>query len=159
MGGISAGGGGGGGKKSVDSEIPLVPFIDLLLCCIMFLLVTAVWNKLARIDANQQQPGQQAPMDAPPPEETIQLYLQVKNTGYVIAATDGTNIEVPKNGDQFDLEALREKLQDRRRQEPNRTDLIVAPEDGVLYQDVVAAMDVVVGEGYEDMSLSDGAHL
>lgn len=160
MGGISTGDGGGhGGKKSVDSEIPLVPFIDLLLCCIMFLLVTAVWNKLARIDASQQQPGQEAPMDAPPPEERIRLYLQIKNTGYVLAADDGTNIEIPKNGDTFDLEGLREKLQDRRRQEPNRHDLIVAPEDGVLYEDVVAAMDAVVGQGFRDMSLSDGAHL
>lgn len=152
-------GGGHGGKKSVDSEIPLVPFIDLLLCCIMFLLVTAVWNKLARINANQQQPGREAPMDAPPPDESIRLFLQVKSTGYVLAATDGTNIEVPKVGDDFDQEGLREKLRDRRTQEPNRRDLIVAPEDGVLYEDVVAAMDMVVGEGYEDMSLSDGAHL
>ena len=65
MGGISVGGG-HGGKKSVDSEIPLVPFIDLLLCCVMFLLVTAVWNQLARLNANQQQPGQNAPNEPPP---------------------------------------------------------------------------------------------
>ena len=158
MGGVNVDGG-GGGKKNVDSEIPLVPFIDLLLCCIMFLLVTAVWNKLARIDANQQQPGREAPMDAPEEEENIRLFLQVKNTGYVLAATDGTNIDIPKNGEDFDLEGLREKLRDRREQEPNRRDLIVAPEDGVMYQDVVATMDIVVGEGYESMSLSDGAHL
>jgi biopolymer transport protein ExbD len=160
MGGISAGGGGGhGGKKSVDSEIPLVPFIDLLLCCIMFLLVTAVWNKLARLEMNQQQPSSQAPMDAPPPEERIRLFLQIKNTGYVLAATDGTSISIDKVGDGFDLPGLREKLRERRQQEPNRRDLIVAPEDGVLYSDVVAAMDIVVGEQFTEMSLSDGAHL
>jgi biopolymer transport protein ExbD len=159
MGGVNVDSGGHGGKKSVDSEIPLVPFIDLLLCCIMFLLVTAVWNKLARLEINQQQPSSQAPLDSPPPEEQIRLFLQIKNTGYVLAATDGTNIPIDKAGDEYDLEALREKLRDRRNQEPNRRDLIVAPEDGVLYSDVVAAMDVVVGEGYEDMSLSDGAHL
>ncbi|MBX3271297.1 MAG: biopolymer transporter ExbD [Sandaracinaceae bacterium] len=158
MGGVNVDGGGHGGKKSVDSEIPLIPFIDLLLCCVMFLLVTAVWNKLARIDANQQQPGREAQIDQPP-EERIRLFLQVKNTGYVIAGTDGTNIEIPKNGPTYDLEALREKLRDRRTQEPNRRDLIVAPEDGVLYEDVVAAMDLVVGSGYSEMSLSDGAHL
>jgi biopolymer transport protein ExbD len=158
MGGVNVGDGGHGGKKSVDSEIPLVPFIDLLLCCIMFLLVTAVWNKLARINANQQQPGRDAQIDQPQ-EEHIRLFLQVKNTGYVLAATDGTNIEVPKAGDEFDVSGLREKLRERRQQEPNRRDLIVAPEDGVLYEDVVAAMDIVVGEGSEDMCLSDGAHL
>jgi biopolymer transport protein ExbD len=159
MGGVNVDGGGHGGKKSVDTEIPLIPFIDLLLCCIMFLLVTAVWNKLARIDANQQQPGREAPMDSPPPPERIRVFLQVKNTGYVLASTDGARIEIAKNGDIYDTEGLHEKLRERRVQDPNRTDLIVAPEDGVLYQHVVQAMDIVVGEGYTDMSLSDGAAL
>jgi biopolymer transport protein ExbD len=159
MGGVSVGDGGHGGKKSVDSEIPLVPFIDLLLCCIMFLLVTAVWNKLARLEMNQQQPSSQAPLDAPPPEERIRLFLQIKSTGYVLAATDGTNIPIDKTGETFDLTGLREKLTEWRQRDPNRRDLIVAPEDGVLYSDVVAAMDVVVGEQFTEMSLSDGAHL
>jgi biopolymer transport protein ExbD len=158
MGGISVGGG-HGNKKAVDSEVPLVPFIDLLLCCIMFLLVTAVWNQLARINANQQTPGQQAPLDQPPPEERVKLILQVQNTGYVLASTAGDRIEVPKTGDRYDVVELRNKLQERHRLEPNRRDLIVAPEDGVEYMYVVEAMDVVVGEGYPDMTLSDGAGL
>ena len=157
MGGIDVGGG-GHGKKPVDSNIPLIPFIDLLLCCVMFLLVTAVWNQLARLDANQRQPGQQAP-DEPPPEEKIRVVLQVQATGYVIASTAGDRIEIPKVGDAYDLEALREKLQERKRLEPNRRDLVVAPEDGVIYADVVGAMDMVVGEGFPDMSLSDGSTL
>ncbi len=69
MAGVSTGGGGHGGKKSVDQDIPLIPFIDLLLCCVMFLLVTAVWNQLARINANQQTPGAvTTPPDEPPPD-------------------------------------------------------------------------------------------
>jgi biopolymer transport protein ExbD len=157
MGGISVGGG-HGGKKNVDSEIPLVPFIDLLLCCVMFLLVTAVWNQLARLNANQQQPGQSAPNE-PPPEEHIKVILQVQATGFVISSTAGDRIEIPKTGDQYDMEGLREKLQERKRLEPNRKDIVVAPEDGVHYEDVVAAMDMVVGEQFPDMSLSDGSTL
>lgn len=158
MGGISVGGGGHGGKKETNSEIPLIPFIDLLLCCVMFLLVTAVWNQLARLDANQQQPGQQAPND-PPPEEKIKVVLQVQATGYVIASTAGDRIEIPKAGDGYDVETLRTKLQERKRLEPNRRDLTVAPEDGVRYDDVIKAMDTVVGEGFPEMSLSDGSTL
>jgi biopolymer transport protein ExbD len=157
MGGISVGGG-HGGKKNVDSEIPLVPFIDLLLCCVMFLLVTAVWNQLAKLNANQQQPGQQAPNE-PPPEEKVKVILQVQASGFVLASTAGDRIEVPKSGDQYDMEGLREKLQERKRLDPNRKDLVVAPEDGVRYEDVVASMDMVVGEGFPDMSLSDGSTL
>jgi biopolymer transport protein ExbD len=158
MAGISAGGG-HGGKKSVDHSIPLVPFIDLLLCCVMFLLVTAVWNQLARLNANQQQPGQPQ-MDTPPPEEPqIKLILQVQNTGFVLATTAGDNTTIPKNGDAYDIEELVKKLKERRELEPNRKDITVAPEDGVHYEDVVKAMDTVVGEGYAAMSLSDGAGL
>lgn len=159
MGGVSVGGGGHGGKKNVDSEIPLVPFIDLLLCCVMFLLVTAVWNRLARLDANQQVPGQPNQMDQPPPEETIRLYLQVTQTGFTIASTAGERIEIPKAGDEYDTETLRTRLMERRDAEPNRRDLIVAPEDGVMYEDVIVAMDLAVGQGFEEVSLSDGAQL
>lgn len=158
MAGVSVGGG-HGGKKSVDHSIPLVPFIDLLLCCVMFLLVTAVWNQLARIDANQQQPGQPS-MDTPPPDEPqIKLILQVQKSGFVLATTAGERTEIPKSGDSYDIEELTKKLKERRELEPNKKDITVAPEDGVLYVDVVKAMDTVVGEGYEAMSLSDGATL
>jgi len=157
MGGISVGGG-HGGKKSVDSEIPLIPFIDLLLCCVMFLLVTAVWNRLARLDANQQVPSPNA-IDQTPPEPQIMLYLQVQQTGYTIASSAGERIEIPKNGDEYDGETLRTRLQERRAAEPNRHDIIVAPEDGVRYADVIAGMDIALGEGYTEVSLSDGAAL
>jgi biopolymer transport protein ExbD len=157
MGGISVGGG-HGGKKAVDADIPLVPFIDLLLCCIMFLLVTAVWNRLARLDANQQVPGQQSDMTQPQ-EEHIRLFLQVTQAGFTIASTAGERIDIPKAGDAYDLETLRTRLQERRQAEPNRRDLIVAPEDGVQYADVIAAMDIAIGQGFQDVSLSDGAAL
>lgn len=159
MGGISVGGGGHGNRKSVDAEVSLMPTIDLLLCCIMFLLVTAVWNRLARLDANQQVPGQAASPDQPPPEETIRLYLQVTQSGFTIASTAGERIEIPKASGNYDLETLRTRLTERRTAEPNRRDLIVAPEDGVLYEDVIAAMDLAVGQGFADVSLSDGAAL
>jgi len=158
MAGISVGGG-GGGKKAVDSDIPLVPFIDLLLCCIMFLLVTAVWNQLARINAAQQSPGQQATADTPPPEEKIKLYLLLRKDKYVLFTDAGEKTEIMKKREAYDVEDLRTKLQERRRIEPNRKDIIVAPENGVLYKDIVAAMDLVVGQGYSDMVVDDGSSL
>ncbi len=158
MAGISTGGG-HGGKKSVDHEIPLIPFIDLLLCCVMFLLATAVWSQLARNNANQKTPGQAQPDDQPPPEEKVKLILQVQKQGYVLASSAGDRTDIPKNGDTYNLEDLRNKLRARHEIEPNRTDLVVAPDDDVRYDDVIAAMDVAVGEKYPDVSLSEGGGL
>ncbi len=150
-------GGGHGGKKSGDQEIPLVPFIDLLFCCIMFLLAAAVWNQLARLQANQSVPGQAAQDDQPPEDERVRLTLHVQTSGYTLASDAGDRITIARNGDEYDIEELRTKLQERKRLEPNREDLIVSPEDGVRYEDVIQAMDIVTGEGFSQMSLGGGA--
>jgi len=39
-----------------DASLNLVPFIDLLSCCIAFLLITAVWSQTAQIDARMRSP-------------------------------------------------------------------------------------------------------
>lgn len=149
-------GGGHGGKKAVDADIPLIPFIDLLLCCVMFLLVTAVWNRLAAVDVTQQVPSTTG-IDTPPPG--IALYLQVTHEGYTIASSAGDRVDIPRAGDAYDQEMLRTRLAERRSADPNRHDIIVAPEDGVAYADVIAGMDLAMGAGFTDVSVSDGAAL
>lgn len=153
MAGISTGG--GGGKKSVDQDIPLVPFIDLLLCCVMFLLVTAVWNQLARLNASQEREGP-APTTAieEQPPEPLRLVLQVHGSGYVLASSAGESIAIPKTGAGYDVGGLRTRLASVHQLDPNRHDITIAPEDGVRYEDVVNAMDAVVGADYPNVTIS-----
>src|SRR6187200_1442702 len=40
----------GDGKKSVNVDLNIVPFIDLMSCLTAFLLVTAVWVNIAQIN-------------------------------------------------------------------------------------------------------------
>ena len=56
MAGIEVGGR-HGGKRSMNHEVPLIPFIDFLLCLVAFLLVTAVWSQMARINVDARVPG------------------------------------------------------------------------------------------------------
>ncbi len=42
-----------GRRKSLDAELNLVPFIDLLSMCICFLLMTAVWMELGAVNVKQ----------------------------------------------------------------------------------------------------------
>jgi biopolymer transport protein ExbD len=150
-------GGGGGGKKSVDAEIPLIPFIDLLLCCVMFLLVSAVWNQLAAIEANQQIPGDTA--DSVAVDDIEMVILQVTPDGYVLGSTLGEATSIPKNGDRYDDESLNRALQRRQQLARNQHDLIVAPEDGVRFEDMITAMDLANGAGFDNVSISGGMTL
>jgi len=145
------------GRRPVDHEIPLIPFIDLLLCCVMFLLATAVWTQLASLQSNQQVEGGPT-ADALPPVED-RLILQVRADDFVLASTAGDRVEIPATEAGYDVVSLRERLGQRREIAPNEQSIVIAPEDGVRYEDVIEAMDAVTGAGFTDMSLADGAVL
>lgn len=153
MAGISVAGS-EGGKKSVDSEIPLIPFIDLLLCCIMFLLVTAVWNKLAAVDANANGSSPQGHVDGPPPPRPT--VLRVFATGYVIVGPAGDEVRIEREASApYDVVALRQRLRERRSAIPNERSMLVTADDGVVYAELVHAMDALSGAGYEGLTVSD----
>jgi biopolymer transport protein ExbD len=58
------GGGGKKKKKSLDAVINVVPAIDLLSCCITFLLYTAVWTQISRLQVQQLGTGAPEPTTA-----------------------------------------------------------------------------------------------
>lgn len=80
MAGISTGGS-KTGRKSVDQEVSMVPFIDLLIVTISFLLVTAVWTSMARIQATPRVPSEQGKVQAQ--EEKAALRVKVNADGRV----------------------------------------------------------------------------
>jgi biopolymer transport protein ExbD len=53
MAGVGPSTGGGGRHKSLNAEVNLVPFIDLLSMCICFLLMTAVWMEIGGVNVKQ----------------------------------------------------------------------------------------------------------
>lgn len=101
MAGVSVGGG-GGGRRSVDSEINLVPMIDLLVCIISFLLITAVWSQMARVNADAQVPGPPNPdteVDPTPPEKMLHVEMRDEEKFTLIwkqGATVVATVDVPR---------------------------------------------------------------
>jgi biopolymer transport protein ExbD len=77
MAGIDTGGG-HSKKRAVNMELPLIPFIDFLLCLVAFLLVTAVWSQMARLNADARVPG--PPRDEPPEkiEKPKSLHVEMR---------------------------------------------------------------------------------
>lgn len=78
MGGVDVGGG-GGGKRPTNSEINMVPFIDLLMVTISFLLITAVWTHMARINADAQVPGPPREVEPEQHEPEKQLHVEMRS--------------------------------------------------------------------------------
>ena len=41
--------------RATNHELPLVPFIDFLLCLVSFLLITAVWSQMAPCSTSRRE--------------------------------------------------------------------------------------------------------
>lgn len=137
----------GGGRKSLNPSIALVPFIDLLLCCVMFLLVTAVWNDLGRVNAAQHGPRPYE-NDAPP---RIQSFLALRMDGFELGTTMGDRLWIPRDN----AASLQEALRARATVAGADTVLTVSAEDGVSYQELVGAMDDALSAGFDVLDVSD----
>jgi biopolymer transport protein ExbD len=81
MGGVAVEGGGGGGRRNLDSEINMIPMIDLLMVTISFLLITAVWSHMARLNADAQVPGPPRPdVEQEKVEPEKSLHIEMRST-------------------------------------------------------------------------------
>jgi len=153
------GGGGGpapakGGKKALDAAINLVPFIDLLSCCLSFLLITAVWTQLARMNVTQKGQGA-AGSETEPKEQTVQLTLFVNKDGYDFAKSTGENTNIPLKGEDYDYVRLSDVLKEAKGQYPDKTDIQIKSDDTVIYNKLIHTMDVALSAKFSDVSLAD----
>lgn len=143
---------GGGGKRTLDFELNLVPFIDLLSCCIAFLLITAVWSQLAHMDTNQKVDKKQKALDN---EKKPTVNIQVEAWGYSVHLPDEDVIDkIQQKGPQvYDRAKLQEKLQKFHDVRPGVTIAVISAKDVINYGEVATVMDVCLTVGLKDLSL------
>ncbi len=153
------GGGGKRKKRSLDAVINVVPAIDLLSCCISFLLFTAVWTQISRLQVAQLGTG--AP--EPPPadqQKSLLVTLAMSERGFNLSTSSGTSVDIPALGRgadnqiRFDLKALGEKLKQLKSDYPDTAAITVSAEDTVSYGDLVQVIDSCVGSGLSAVSVT-----
>ena len=151
--GVSVESGGKSGKKSVNADLNLVPYIDLLTCMVAFLLITAVWSQLARLEAHQKGQGQAG--EDTPPEKVFKLIVLVNGEGFNLVA-DQDQQPIPKKGDgSYDIEKLASELKKIKDTHADKTDIQVASDDSIHFETLVRTMDTALTARFPDISLID----
>jgi len=155
-------------KGSVNVELNIIPFIDLLSCLTAFLLVTAVWVNIAQI--NIQPKGKtRDTSNVQKDDETVTLSVLVQADRIWVGLSRVNEFqEIPKKGDgEQDWEKFETTLKEHKASAffADRADLEIAAESlptaegKVSYSNVVHAMDIAVKVGFIDVGLSDPAGL
>lgn len=124
----------GSRRKSLDADINLVPFIDLLSMCICFLLMTAVWIQLASMQVKQSHGT-----EATDTKGLVDLLLQFKNPTEVTIKTkkDGKAL----GSHEIAIQNLDGFLSDLVAKNSIGT-AMMTPHASIIYGDMIKVMDV-----------------
>jgi len=147
-GSMDLGTGGKGGKKPLDAALNLVPFIDLMAVTIVFLIMTAVWTQLGRLQVSQS--GQSASESEPPPTtlQPITLLITEKDLKLTVGGSQLDPLPITRDDKgRIEVEKLIGKLKELKTQQPDQSAITLSTEDAVKYEDLVRLIDTVVSEG------------
>lgn len=140
---------GGGRRNSDTAELNITVFMNLMVILVPFLLITAVFSRMAVLELYL--PGASSePADVEAP--TFQLEITVRKDKIEVGDRNVGALGVYPNIDSgYDYDALSAKLSEIKENYPAKTDASILLEADIPYDTLVQVMDRVrVAESVED---------
>ena len=155
--------GSGEAKRSVNSELNMVPFIDLLFVTIAFLLITAVWVSHARIPADAMIPGGGEGRVVAEPAKVLHVHLgEGEGEVRLVWKLDRTVISETRAKKAGLAEAVRREWgeQGGHRDPADRKfdEAVLHVDDRASYREIVALLDAVASPK-RPLRLPDGREI
>lgn len=145
-------------ERTVAVDVNLVPFIDLMSVCIIFLLVTAVWTQVSMIQlgssiyAKRNDSGEVEP----PPRPDVIVKLDIRPDGYVVNVSRNATSIAKKSDGKYDTDKLRATLAQVKQLHPEKNDAILTVADELSYEEMVRGMDSLLNSGFGEVAISTG---
>jgi biopolymer transport protein ExbD len=119
-------------------ELLLVPMIDVFTVLVAFLLMTAVFSRIAVMQIDLP-----SAVSAKPAEPKFRLEIIVRENGFEL--TDGKRAigTIPKAHGAYDTDALTERVLAVKREHPTSEDASVLSEPKVPYDELIQVMDAI----------------
>jgi len=143
----------GGRRHNVETaELNITAFMNLMVILVPFLLITAVFSRLAILELNL--PGSSTEPVAPQ-DQTFQLEVIVRKDKIEVGDRhQGLLGSYPNTIDGYDYPALESKLAELKKRYPGKTEASILLESDIEYDTLVQVMDKVrIGETIEEDSI------
>ena len=121
------------------TELDVTTFLNLMVVLVPFLLITAVFSRLAVVELHLPSAAEGASQDTPP----FQLEVIVRDNGMEL--TNGTAViaTLPKQDGTYDMEALADHVFALKEEYPDSNSASVLMEPDIAYDHLIQVMDVV----------------
>ena len=154
MGGAAAEPTGKGGKKSLDANINLVPYIDMLMTIMTFLMMTAVWTKIAMLEVQNASGGAEAQPEEPDPNKPKAVMVLVGKEQVTIQEEGAEARPFLATADGFDWNGINIELKRLKDARQDRNEVKIQSEDGVKYEHLTKLIDLSTGLQMKQITLT-----
>ncbi len=154
MGGAAAEPTGKGGKKSLDANINLVPYIDMLMTIMTFLMMTAVWTQIAMLEVQNASGGAET---EPAPDDPLapKPIMILAGKEQVTVTEEGQEPRpFPATQDGYDFTGVNIELKRLKDARKDRDVVKIQSEDGVQYQHLTKLIDLATGNDLKQITLT-----
>ncbi len=121
------------------AEMNITAFMNLMVILVPFLLITAVFSRIAILELTLPA-GEDA---ASGEDQSLQLEVIVRRDRIEVADRGAPLVRIPKKGDRYDLSGLSEILKQAKALAPDKTDVTILLEPEISYDDLIQVMDAV----------------
>jgi len=146
----------GRGEKKINVDLNLVPFIDLMSVCIIFLLITAVWTQVSMIQLGSSIYSKKTSDEdlILPPFSEVVLRVNVLPDSFQLVVGKKLSL-IPKLPDgNYDKDGLVNMLKKVKAQYPDKLDGLVSIRDNVYYKHLIEAMDAFLIADFPQVSIT-----
>lgn len=145
----------GGGDRRSTVDLNIVPFIDLMSVCIIFLLITAVWTQVSMIQIGSSIYGKKTAQEQapPPPRAEIPFRLDVRGDGYRIVVGRSSSAIGKLNGE-YNQKGLLTELKKVKELYPDKVDAVITVLDELPYKTLIDGMDALLTAGFPEISVA-----
>jgi biopolymer transport protein ExbD len=144
---------GKGGKRPLDYPLNLVPYIDLMSVLICFLMATAIWTTMTRINVDQatKSTSQQQSNEEDKRVLNIVLHAQGIDIGYSQEAVT----KIPKGSEGYDYTLLDETLKTLKGTAKKNQRVRVAGQKTTVFKDIIKVVDLCLGHELSAISFAE----
>lgn len=142
-------------RGHLKDDVEITPVMNLFLVLVPFLLLTAVFVRIAILELSLPSTNQDnTPPRTEPPKAIVLNVLTIRAEGFELKSPGFKFGAIRKVNNEFDWPKLIDALQQIKEKYPDSEDVVVAPEDKVKYEIVVKVMDRCRENGFTNISIS-----